>query len=168
MSELAEQLSDEFCNKAYAHGYMEEHSNMALAAQIRAIREQRDLTQDELAELSHMKQERISALENVDYSAWTVKTLRKLARAFDTHLSVSFVPFSKGILDVVNLNKASLQVESREADIASFRERTMIHKDGTWKAIDGSHLAIVTTLNLPSLGPIHPDKQWQFLNKVRK
>ena len=79
MNELVERLTDEFSDKEYAHAYIEEHGNMILAAQIKALREQRGLTQARLAELAGMKQERISALENVEYDAWTVKTLRKLA-----------------------------------------------------------------------------------------
>jgi transcriptional regulator with XRE-family HTH domain len=166
MRELAERLTDEFVDKNYAHAYMQEHGNMAIAAQIKAIREQRNLTQGQLAELSGMKQERISALENVDYDAWTVKTLRKLAFAFDTHLNVSFVPFSKGILDLVNLSRKSLAVVPREEDLTLFKERTMIHSGGKWKSLDGDHLATVTKLQRPSTGPVEPGSSWQILGVV--
>src|SRR5512139_1203347 len=100
MSQFVERLTKEFADKDYAHAYMESHTSSRIATQIKVLREQRGLTQAELAELSNMKQERICALEDVDYDAWTIKTLRKLARAFDTHLQVSFIPFSRGILDV--------------------------------------------------------------------
>lgn len=166
MSALAEQLTHEFADKDYAHAYMEEHGNMALAAQIKTLRELRGLTQAQLAELAGMKQERICALENVEYDAWTVKTLRKLARAFDTHLNVSFVPFSKGILDVVNLSREHLGVPSRDEDLATFRKHTMINTLGQWKAVDKSHLALVTSF--PPQSPITLGSGWQQLNVVNR
>lgn len=166
MSELAERLAEEFGDKEYAHAYMEEHGNMAIAAQIRALREQRGLTQKQLATLAGMKQERISALESVDYDAWTVSTLRKLAGAFDTHLSVAFVPFSQGILDVVNLRRETLQINSREADLAEFRSRRMVHSGGAWKAVNSDHLAAVTRLRQPAHGPLEPRTQWQGVQHV--
>ena len=162
MRELAEQLAQEFSDKEYAHAYMEEHGNMALAAQIKTLREQRGLTQEQLAELAGMKQERICALENVDYDAWTTRTLRKLARAFDTHLAVTFVPFSKGILDVVNLSREGLGVLPREEDLSAFKKHSIIRTGSSWKAIDGSHLALVTRLTFTP--PIQPTRSWQVLN----
>lgn len=166
MSELAERLAEEFGDKEYAHAYMEEHGNMAIAAQIRTLREQRGLTQKQLASLAGMKQERISALESVDYDAWTVSTLRKLADAFDTHLSVAFVPFSQGILDIVNLRRETLQVNSREADLAEFRNRRIVHTGGAWKAVCSDHLATVTSLRQPTPGPLEPRSQWQEMQRV--
>ena len=62
MKELVKTLVSEFEDKEYAHAYMEEFSNMAIAAQIKALREQRSWTQKQLAEFAGMKQERICAL----------------------------------------------------------------------------------------------------------
>lgn len=165
MSELVERLTNEFSDKEYAHAYMREHVNMAIAAQIRTLRELRGLTQAQLAELSDMKQERVSALESVDYDAWTVKTLRKLAEAFDTNLSVSFTPFSKGILDVANISREQLSVPTREADLAQFKRHTILRTGSKWKAIDGSHLAPVTSIQVS--GPVKPAQKWQSLNPIK-
>lgn len=99
---------------------MNAHQSTRLATQIKVLREQRGLTQGELAELSGMKQTRISALEDVDYDAWTILTLRKLAYAMDTTLNVSFAPFSKGIEDIIHFSRQHLQVESREKDLMNF------------------------------------------------
>lgn len=165
MSELAEQLIEEFADKNYAHAYMEEHGNMLLAAQIKALREMRGLTQNQLAEMAGMKQERISALENVEYDAWTVKTLRKLARAFDTGLQVSFVPFSKVVIGIVNVSRDSIEVTPRTEDIEAFRRHKIILSGGKWTAIDKNHLAPVQTL-VPHR-PVDPQKSWQRLDPVR-
>lgn len=120
MKELVETLASEFKDKEYAHSYLEEFSNMEIAAQIKVLREQRDLTQDMLAVLSCMKQERISKLEDVNYDAWTIKTLRKLARAFDVDIKVSFEEISSRILDIDRLSKESLERKSRVDDLESF------------------------------------------------
>lgn len=122
MSELAKRLASEFEDKDYAHAYMGERGDASIAAQIRVLREQRGWTQEELAEQAGMKQSRISALEDVNYDAWTVKTLRKLAEAFDTHLDVRFVPFSKAILDVANFSRTQLEVVPRDTDLKALKE----------------------------------------------
>ena len=93
MKELVKTLTSEFSDKEYAHAYVDDFSNMFIAAQIKALRDQRGWTQKELAEFSGMKQERVSALEDVNYEAWTAKTLKKLAQAFDLTLKISFEKF---------------------------------------------------------------------------
>jgi transcriptional regulator with XRE-family HTH domain len=120
MKELVKILTEECKDKEYAHAYMEEFFNMSIAAQIKALREQRGLTQEQLAEFSGMKQARISVLEDVDYDAWTLKALRKLARAFDLTVKVSFEEFSKAILDAQNMSLEYLTRTSREEDLAKF------------------------------------------------
>lgn len=125
MKELVNRLIYEFMDKDYAHAYMDSHQSSRIATQIKVLREQRGLTQKQLAELSKMKQERISALEDVDYDAWTISTLRKLARAFDTTLQISFIPFSQGIQDIADFGSNHLQVESREIDLNNFRKHIL-------------------------------------------
>lgn len=131
MKELVRTLTEEFKDKEYAHAYMEEFSNMSIAAQIKALREQYDLSQEKLAELSGMKQERICALENSDYDSWTVKVLRRLAKAFDLTLKVSFEEFSSGILDVSNINKDSLKRTPRHQDLNNFSDNGYCHNEAT-------------------------------------
>ncbi|MBK8605016.1 MAG: helix-turn-helix transcriptional regulator [Saprospiraceae bacterium] len=121
MKELTNQLIHEFMDKEYAHAYMDSHQSTRLATQIKVLREQRGLTQKQLAELSKMKQERICALEDVDYDAWTISTLRKLAHAFDTTLHISFIPFSKGIQDIEDFSRENLQVQSRGTDLKHYK-----------------------------------------------
>lgn len=162
MSEFVDNLVEQFADKDYAHAYLEEHGNMLLAAQIRALREMRGLTQAELAELAGMKQERICTLENVEYDAWTVKTLRKLAEAFDTGLQVSFVPFSQAIMGVANVSPDTLKVVSRSDDLENFRLHKIVKRQGQWQAVDPRYLSSVTPI-APRL-PIAPSQQgWQPL-----
>ena len=132
MKELVRTLTAEFDDKEYAHAYMEEFSNMAIAAQIKVLREQRGLTQKQLAADAKMKQERISALEDVDYDAWTIKTLRKLARAFDLTIKVSFEKFSNGILDVSNISSETLERTSRNQDLRELSHLYFDSKEVAW------------------------------------
>lgn len=166
MNELSKRLSQEFLDKEYAHSYMEAHASSRMAAQIKVLREQRELTQAGLAELSGMKQERISTLENVDYDAWTVNTLRKLARAFDTHLHVSFVSFSEGIEDVVSLSRKNLEVESRKDDLEKFSASLLFEAtDGKWQPLQPLHPNVVTTLRNDNFESTN--EQWQLFGALK-
>jgi transcriptional regulator with XRE-family HTH domain len=132
MKELVKTLTTEFDDKEYAHAYMEEFSNMAIAAQIKVLREQRGWTQKQLAEASGMKQERICALEDVDYDAWTIKVLRRLAKSFDLTVKVSFEKFSSGILDVSKMSAETLKRTSREEDLKEFCCNGFGRKETLW------------------------------------
>lgn len=132
MKELVKTLVKEFGDKEYAHAYMEEFSNMAIAAQIKVLREQREWTQKELAYASGMKQERICALEDIDYDAWTIKTLRKLSKAFDLTLKISFEKFSSGILDISKINSETLKRTSRQEDLSEFYCNDFGTKETLW------------------------------------
>ncbi len=100
-------------DKVFAHAYLAELQDLTLAAQIRVLREQRDWSQQELAEFAGMAQARVSLLESADYSGRTLTTLRKLAAAFDVGLCVSFVPYFREIQRLETGTPVSLRVPSR-------------------------------------------------------
>src|SRR6202040_2472405 len=66
-----------------------------IAYQIRAIRDHQELSQEELAEMVGMNQNAISRLESPWYGKATIRTLKRLAAAFDVALVIRFVPFGK-------------------------------------------------------------------------
>lgn len=132
MKELVETLSREFNNKEYAHSYMEEISNISLATQIKVLREQRGWTQEELADKSGMKQERISKIEDINYGSWTAKTLRKLAEAFDVNINISFEKFSTGITRASHVNREYLEVPSRTQDLIRFSSNNFKLANVVW------------------------------------
>ena len=123
MKELKNTLIEEFKDKETAHIYINEFLNEYIATQIKVLREQRELTQKELADLCDMKQSRISVLENVNYDKWSISTLKRLAEAFDVTLKVSFESFSSRIQDVLNINRVTLERLSRENDLACASEQ---------------------------------------------
>ena len=116
MNELTNTLKTEFLDKEYAHAYTEDFLNASIATQIKVLREQKEWTQDELATHAGMQQARISLLENVNYSSWSINTLRKLAKAFDLTLRVTFENFSTRIRDIEGFSREALQRTSREDD----------------------------------------------------
>ena len=116
MSDLVETLKRDFRDPEYRHAYSTEFVDAKIGTQIKVLREQRGWSQEQLAEKAGMKQSRISALENVNYSAWSVNTLRRLARAFDVALTVEFKAFGSHIQDFERMSRRSLQVAPFDSD----------------------------------------------------
>lgn len=87
-----------------------------LAEQIREIRLARGWTQAELARATGKVQETISQLENPDYGSYTLKTLQRLAEAFDVTLTVRFEPFSELVRWMTELTTEDLAVPDYEHD----------------------------------------------------
>jgi transcriptional regulator with XRE-family HTH domain len=164
MKEFFNRLKQDFSDKKYAHNYMESHAVSRLAAQIYALRKQRGWSQEELAAQSGIAQESISKIESANFNSLTMKSLQKFARAFDVNLNVSFESFSRGILDVANLNREQLEVKSREVDLlTSFTDHTtFVHSSGEWKAINHLHIIKNTVPGQP-IKPI--DDAWQSLGR---
>lgn len=86
-----EDLRDREYRAAYADSFLD----TLIATQIKVLREQRGYTQAKLAELAGMKQSRISAMEDVNYSSWNTTTLKRLAKAFDLPLFTFFGTFDE-------------------------------------------------------------------------
>jgi len=84
-------------NPEYRHEFFGSLISTTLAAQIKANRERRNWSQKRLGEHAGMLQSRISAMEDVNYQRWTIKTLKRLAEAFDVTLSVRFESFGKAL-----------------------------------------------------------------------
>lgn len=125
MNELVDKLRSEFQDKEYRHAYADECLNTMIATQIKVLREQRGMTQGELADATGMKQPRIPLLEDATYENWTVNTLKRFAKAFDVALSVKFETFSNLIRDFENLSKESLQRPTFANDTQFQIQRTM-------------------------------------------
>lgn len=96
MSRLRSKLQRKFADHGYRHGYVESFQDSWIGSQIRAMREQRGWTQEQLAERAGLGgQTSVSRLEDIDYSARTVNSLRRLAAAFDVALVVTFESFGE-------------------------------------------------------------------------
>jgi transcriptional regulator with XRE-family HTH domain len=117
MNALRSNLREEFHDKEYRHAYADDWLNTFIATQIKVLREQRSLTQKDLAREADMKQPRIAVLEDIDYSSWSINTLRRLAVAFDLRLSVKFEDFSSLIFEAEGFGRESLERASFADDV---------------------------------------------------
>ena len=111
-----EKLRRDFTDPEYAHSYADGFLNSYIATQIKVLREKHGLTQQRLAQETGMRQARISVLENVNYSAWSINTLRRLARAFQLRLKVSFEEFGTLLPELESFSRESLERRPLEED----------------------------------------------------
>jgi transcriptional regulator with XRE-family HTH domain len=128
MSESRNTLKEEFKDEEYRHAYAEDFLNTSIATQIRVLREQRGLTQEDLAKQIGTKQAGISRLENVNHSAWKTDTLHKIARAFDVRLRVTFETFGPLLDEAEKFGRKELERPSF-ADDPIFHERVTASTD---------------------------------------
>jgi len=82
-------------SKSYRDTYVAQHIKRGIAFQLRALREARGWTQEDLGARAQKRQSFISSIENPDNGNYTINTLKELASAFDVALVVRFVPFSE-------------------------------------------------------------------------
>lgn len=101
----------------FRYEYDEEFLNTYISTQIRVLRESpsRKMTQAELAKAAKTGQSQISEMEG-DYSSWSLRTLRKLARAFGVRLFVTFESWGELIPRVEGFNRERLDRASIEND----------------------------------------------------
>jgi transcriptional regulator with XRE-family HTH domain len=118
MSDVVERLRKDFRDPDYRHTYAEGFLNSFLATQIKVLREERNWTQTKLAAEAKLNQSRISELEDVNFNSWTTRTLRKLCKAFDLRLKISFEDFGTLLTDFSNLNRERLSRHSFPKDPA--------------------------------------------------
>ena len=119
---------DKFRDPEYAYAYFDEFLNTYIATQIKAVREQRGYSQEKLASLAGMKQERISVLENVNYTSWSVNTLRRIAKALGLRLKVSLETFGSGLPEIRNFDAKHLQRKSLAEELSEYDQiRDQLH-----------------------------------------
>ncbi len=104
-------------DKTYRDLFVTEQIDTGLSFQIRAMRQARGWTQEELAARIGMKQEGVSRLESLDYGRFTLTTLKRLASVFDVALVVRFVPFSDLAESTANVSPQDLVVPSYLAEM---------------------------------------------------
>jgi len=110
-------------NKEYRDAFVAEQIFSRVPLKIRALREQRNLSQKELGEKAGgMAQAWVSKLEDPNYGQLTISTLLRIASACDVGLQIDFVPFSQVLNSAVTLSEESFSVPSFEQDVEKFAE----------------------------------------------
>lgn len=152
MSKIYSSLRDDLIrttgDQEYRHGYAEESLNLTIATQIKVLREQRDLTQEVLANEAEMKQSMISRYENANYSSWSINTLKKLAKAFDVFLDIRFRSFQSLVELTEDFNRETLQVPKFTEDPYFQEVESTI---GTQRVSNLASAILAQSLDLPSL-----------------
>jgi transcriptional regulator with XRE-family HTH domain len=103
-----EQMLENLRDPEFRQQLIDEHINVGIAFQIRALRERQNLTQANLAALLGVKQPLVSSWENPNYGKYSLATLKELAKAFDIGLLVRFVPFSSLVDWTVDLTSDAI------------------------------------------------------------
>jgi len=105
---IKEQLFRSFRDKKQRHRFASLHFFTNIAAQISAIRESLSaMTQQQLADRANMAQPRIALLEASEHQNVSIKTLQRIAEAFDMAFIGRFVSFGE-LADWIAHSPASL------------------------------------------------------------
>lgn len=152
-----EKLLELLKDKEYRDAFVSEHIDTGIPFQIKALREEREWSQERLGSTAGMHQERISALEDPNYGKFTLRTLKKLASAFDVALMVVFVPFSKLLDWESNLSPEALRAANFEEDNFSLENLNREEKE---KVFEGS---IADKISPSQVGQIY----WGYRGVIR-
>ena len=106
----------ELRDKDYRDGFVESHVRTGLAYQIRALRDARSWSQEELGKQLGTSQSVVARLENPDYGKFSLTTLLKLASTFDVALQVRFTDFGELLARTGDLSPAALNALSFDND----------------------------------------------------
>jgi transcriptional regulator with XRE-family HTH domain len=106
---LRQQLRVSLQDSEYRHAYADEQLNLSIGTQIKVLREQQEMTQEQLAAKIGTKQAGISRLESANYAGWSIAALRRVAQALDLRLRVSFEEFGTLWKEVASFGRQSLQ-----------------------------------------------------------
>lgn len=100
-------------SRDYRASYIASRVRLAIASQIRALREQFSGTQAEFSEKIGKPQSVVSRLENPDYGRMSVQTLTDIAEELDIALVVKFVSYDRffTLLDDTQISPDALRVE---------------------------------------------------------
>ncbi len=120
MNELHEtrrsELVESFRDVEYRESYAEDFLNTSIATQMRVIREQRGMTQAQLAQAVGTKQTAISRIENVNNPARNIGTLAEIAFKLGCRLKVSFETFGSLIEESLYFSRETLKRPAFEED----------------------------------------------------
>jgi transcriptional regulator with XRE-family HTH domain len=103
-------------SREYRHAFAEEKIRSGLAAQVKTIRERREMSQSQFAKELGKSQSWISRLEDPNEPIPTIPTLLQVASKLDIGLQVRFVSFSDLLDDLTELSPESLYVPEFRSD----------------------------------------------------
>jgi transcriptional regulator with XRE-family HTH domain len=162
--EQRRRIKESFKDKEARYAFVENFLNASVAAQIKRLREARDMSQEKLAEEIGTKQSGISRLENVNYDCWKVETLRKLARAYGVRLRISFEEFGTLVHEIERFRRepAPRKYEDDPFFKASLRPSHIeAHTSGTNQSFLLSHRHYMTFSGAGDSSTYCPPVPWK-------
>ncbi len=84
-------LKEELKDAEFKVHYQKERQALKLAMKIAKLREEKGLSQQQLAKLMGTSQQAVSRIESGEYEGFTLKTLEKIADATGTRIKIEFV-----------------------------------------------------------------------------
>lgn len=122
-----------------------------IAFQIRELREQRGLTQTDLANLLGTRQSVVSRLESSGEKGLSLKTLLEIASELDIALVLKFVPFSRFLREYEDVSPDAMKVESYDVDKAMNAHFPMYsgspYQQAPWQSSKGTYAGVY---NIPA------------------
>ena len=120
------------------------------------MRQDRSLTQTELAKRAKMRQSQISDIENPSFAGLTLKTLAKIAAAFDVAVIIRFVRFSDLARYALDDSPSKRSVTSFDSDsIAAPAPRPRTYFAQTATIVFDAHLVVDDGRGVTSIPPAH-------------
>ncbi len=116
MTVISKRFADELTEKEMRDAFLEAQTRAKIALQIRALRNQRGLSQGALGEQMDKPQSNVARLEDREIARYTLSTLFELASVFDVGLIVEFVPYEYFLSRTQDLSHSHLQVHSFTRD----------------------------------------------------
>lgn len=107
---------EDWGDSEFREGYLEGAVEQTIAWQVRVNREARNLSQRELAKKVGTQQSAISRLEDPTNGNLNIKTLLKVANAFECALSVRLISYAQLAEDSKDLSSSALTVSSYDQD----------------------------------------------------
>jgi HTH-type transcriptional regulator/antitoxin HipB len=109
-------------NAEFRREWFRAELELGVPDQFRALREERDLTQTQLAAKAEMKQSAISRFEKSTDATWNFETLLKLAEALDAQLQIRVVRAEDAIARIEREERAAKLASTMASLVASARE----------------------------------------------
>ena len=103
-------LHRKLADPKFREAFVSSRIAQTLATQVRLLRQNKEMTQKDLARELGTSQNAIYRLENPRYGKPNISTLRKIASYFDVGLIVRFAPFSEIADWAANLSEDSIKV----------------------------------------------------------
>jgi DNA-binding XRE family transcriptional regulator len=90
---MREALKEEMKDPEFKKAFDQEEIYASLAINVAKLRETKNLSQAQLARKLHTTQQTISRLESQNNESISIRTLVKIADAFDQRLEINFFPY---------------------------------------------------------------------------